>query len=193
MEEDSGGDHARSNAGGRNVEEDSGGDHARSNAGGRNVEEVTERGSNSAPFCKEAILKTILSMDAHKRRQLIEEPRSKMSRYLLDYLVKENQTAKARQLSTMRFRINTSAHSLYNELEVASTSETHIDLNSFSKEFSDEFLEEVKEFLKEKDDTPTVEDDEIQVLAPPVKEPPLCIDLDVEVPISIPPPGMLYR
>lgn len=147
----------------------------------------------SARLCKEEILKTILSMDAHKRRQLIEQPRSSMSRYLLDHLVQENQTAKARQLSTLRFRINTSAHSLYNEMEMSSTSETHIDLSSLSNEFSDEFLEQVKEFLKEKDDTSTTEDDEIQVLVPPVKEPPPCIDLDVDAPAEVPPSGVLYR
>ena len=148
---------------------------------GSGAAEGDSESSTSAQLCKEQILKTIMAMDKRKRRELIEQPRSSISRYLLDHLVHENQTAKARQLSTLRFRINTSEHSLYNELEMASTSETHIDLTAFPNEFSDEFLEQVKEFLKEKDDSSsTLEDDDIEVLAPPFKEPPPCIDLDLD-------------
>ena len=162
---------------------------------GSNVEESNViADSGSARISKEGMAKTILSMDAHKRRQLIEQPRSSMSHYFLDHLVQENQTAKARKLSTQRFRINTSAHSLYNEMDMVSTSETHIDLSSLPSELSDEIMEQVKELIKEIDDvSQTAEDDEIQVLAPPVKEPPPCIDLDVDAPIPTPPSGTPSR
>ena len=154
-------------------------------------------------ICKEQILKKIMTMDKHKRRELVEQPHSSLSQYLLDHLVYENQTAKARQLSTLRFRINTDEHLLYNEIEGTSSADTdtQVDLSSLSKEL----LEQVKEFLKDeeplptvddeeplptvddKEPSPTVDDDEIEVLAPPVKTPPPCIDLDSEVSGSSPP------
>lgn len=118
-------------------------------------------------------------MDNNQRRQLVEQPRATISQYMLDHLVKENETARARQLSSLRFRVNS------NELEVSSRTETHVML-------SDELVEQIKELLanEHKEDStvtpvetinqPDPEEDEIQFLEPPPKEPPLCIDLDLD-------------
>ncbi len=108
-------------------------------------------------------------MDNHQRRQLVEQPRSIISQYMLNHLVQENQTAKARQLSSLRFRVSS------NELE-SRTENTVI--------LSEELVDEFKELLSRNDEEtakqPDSEEEEIQVLEPPPKVPPLCIDLDLD-------------
>jgi hypothetical protein len=108
-------------------------------------------------------------MDNQQRRQLVEQPRSIISQYMLNHLVQENQTAKARQLSSLRFRVSS------NELE--SRTENTVVL-------SEELVDEFKELLSRNDEEtakqPDSEEEEIQVLEPPPKVPPLCIDLDLD-------------
>lgn len=126
---------------------------------------------------KDQLNKFIRSMDNHQRRQLVEQPRDLISQYMLNHLVQENQTARARQLSSLRFRVSS------NELELSSRTETNVIL-------SEELVDEFKELLSRDDDDtvmlasasgrPDSEDEEIQVLEPPPKEPPLCIDLDLD-------------
>lgn len=116
-------------------------------------------------------------MDNHQRRQLVEQPRAIISQYMLNHLVQENQTARARQLSSLRFRVSS------NELEFSSRTETNVIL-------SEELVDEFKELLSRGDEEsvtpastskrPDSEDEDIQVLEPPPKEPPLCIDLDLD-------------
>lgn len=88
---------------------------------------------------------------------------------MLNHLVQENQTAKARQLSSLRFRVSS------NELE--SRTENTVVL-------SEELVDEFKELLSRNDEEtakqPDSEEEEIQVLEPPPKVPPLCIDLDLD-------------
>lgn len=126
---------------------------------------------------KDQLNKYIRSMDNHQRRQLVEQPRAIISQYMLNHLVQENQTARARQLSSLRFRVSS------NELEFSSRTETNVIL-------SEELVDEFKELLSRGDEEsvtpastskrPDSEDEDIQVLEPPPKEPPLCIDLDLD-------------
>jgi hypothetical protein len=110
-------------------------------------------------------------MDNNQRRQLVEQPRSIISQYMLNHLVQENQTARARQLSSIRYRLGS------NELESNSKAENTVVL-------SEELVDEIKELLSRNDEEtakqPDSEEEEIQVLEPPPKVAPLCIDLDLD-------------
>ena len=121
----------------------------------------------------------IRSLDNHQRRQLVDQPRDIISQYMLNHLVQENQTARARQLTSLRFRVNST------ELEMTSRTDTHVVL-------SEELVEHFKELLAQNNEEPASttlvrkpnatepEEEEIQVIEPPPKTPPLCIDLDEE-------------
>ncbi len=127
---------------------------------------------------KDQLNRYIRTMDNHQRRQLVEQPRSNISQYMLNHLVQENQTARARQLTSLRFRVSSS------ELEMTSKTDTHVVL-------CDELVEQIKVLLAQDNEEPVKtlqkskqmpepEEEEIQVLEPPPKTPPLCIDLDLD-------------
>lgn len=153
-----------------------------------------DEGQTMVSISKEEMNRYIKKMDNHQRRQLIEQPRGSLPQYMLDHLIHENHAAKARQLSTIRFRQFQNVNEDY-------SSNSDLDSNSRDDQnviVPQDFLEQVKELLEcneenqSSDPVPTHEvtetesskhrdeDDEILFLDPPVKEPPPCIDLDLD-------------
>ena len=123
----------------------------------------------------------IRSLDNHQRRQLVDQPRDINSQFMLsrslNSLEKEYQTARARQLSSLS-RVNPI------EREMTSTIDSPI---VFSEELGGQFTElsaannevpvSTTLFSKLNETDP---EEEIQVIEPLPKTPPLCIDLDEE-------------
>lgn len=114
----------------------------------------------------------------------MEHPdKAKISQVILDKMTQEHQTAKARQLSAMRFGTCSSDNTFNEVLDPARVEGT--------VQLSDALMDSVMELLMQDNTpavaastaappTPSTEDDEIVILPPPVKEQPPCIDLDCD-------------
>ncbi len=150
------------------------------NAGASSVEDgLLQKSDPVKTISKDQLNRYIRTLDNHQRRQLVEQPRANISQLIFNHLMQENQTALARQLTSLRFGVGSSEL-----IEMTSKTDTHVVL-------SDELVEQIKVLLaQDKEEsvtplhtfkqTPEHEEEEIQFLVPPPKTPPLCIDLDLD-------------
>ena len=100
-------------------------------------------------------------MDNRRRLQLLQQqPRSTKEQSMINYMVRENEKARARQLSSIRYRLG--------------SENTVVQPKDLVDEFEDLFSRNDKETTNQQDS----EEEEVQVFEPPPKTPPLCINLD---------------
>ena len=109
-------------------------------------------------------------MDNRQRLQLFEQqPRLTKAQSMINYLVRENEKARARQLSSIRYRLGSE------ELQsILNAKNTVVQPKDLVDEFEKLFSRNDKETTNQQDS----EEEEVQVFEPPPKTPPLCINLD---------------
>lgn len=139
---------------------------------------------------KDVMNRYIKSMDNQQLRQLVDQPRDRISQFVINHLVSETQTARARQLSALRFGTSPS-DSTFSEQSFVLDPSLSVDGEVY---LSDALMDNVMQLLMQEKENPSceaspstpLEDDDIEVLPPPPpKTPPPVIDLDLD---DAPPP-----
>lgn len=141
---------------------------------------------------KDVMNRYIKSMDNQQLRQLVDQPRDRISQLVITHLVSETQTARARQLSALRFGTSPS-DSTFSEQSFVVDPSLSVDGEVY---LSDALMDNVMQLLMQEKENPSCEaspsvpvppeDDDIEVLPPPPpKTPPPVIDLDCD---DAPPP-----
>ena len=109
-------------------------------------------------------------MDNRRRLQLLQQqPRSTKEQSMINYMVRENEKARARQLSSIRYSLGS-----YELQSILNAENTVVQPKDLVDEFEDLFSRNDKETTNQQDS----EEEEVQVFEPPPKTPPLCINLD---------------